>query len=404
LPLIVLGIEATSPGTDNIIAALEHSNRVCEISLTDPADWQWEQVLATMQVPFPELTHLTLSSYDETPSVIPDSFLGGSAPSLRNLTLEGIPFPGLPTLLLSATHLVYLRLSYIPDSGYISPEAMVALLSALSSLRSLYLEFQSPQPSPDSGTRSLPPPKRSILPALRGLEFRGVTEYLEDFVIIVDAPQLNNLQITFFNQIDFNTQQLAQFIDRTPKLGKRNEAHVRFDYMNVYFLFGAGCLEICIPCREPDRKLSSVAQVCNSFLPSMVEDLYIERQPIYLDLVWWQNDAIENTVWLQLLLPFIAVKNLYLSKEFGLGIAAALQELVGARITEVLPSLQNIFVEELQPWGPLQEKIGQFVAARQLSDHPIAISDWHKDLGVLPVTFPDLDNVSDDNGSNMELM
>ena len=46
-----------------------------------------------------------------------------------------------------------------------------------------------------------------------------------------------------------------------------------------------------------------------------------------------------------------ALKNLYLCKEFAPGIAAALQELVGARTTEVLSSLQNIFVE-LQPSGP----------------------------------------------------
>ena len=62
---------------------------------------------------------------------------------------------------------------------------------------------------------------------------------------------------------------------------------------------------------------------------------------------------------------------------------AALQELVGARITEVLPSLQNIFVEgleELEPSGLFfQENIEQFVTARQLSDHPIAISDWGED-------------------------
>ncbi|KAN0105348.1 hypothetical protein V8E52_011107, partial [Russula decolorans] len=40
------------------------------------------------------------------------------------------------------------------------------------------------------------------------------------------------------------------------------------------------------------------------------------------------------------------------------GIAAALQELVGARITDVLPSLQNIFMEGLESSGPLQESIG----------------------------------------------
>jgi hypothetical protein len=76
---------------------------------------------------------------------------------------------------------------------------------------------------------------------------------------------------------------------------------------------------------------------------------------------------------LQLLLPFTAVMNLYLYKEFAPSIAAALQELAGAGITEVLPSLQNIFVEKLELSGPFQENIGQFVAARQLSGRPIAI-------------------------------
>jgi len=77
---------------------------------------------------------------------------------------------------------------------------------------------------------------------------------------------------------------------------------------------------------------------------------------------------------LELLLPFPAVKNLYLSKDFAPGIAAPLQEIVG---TEVLPSLQNIFVEGLEPSGPFQENIGQFVAARELSGHSITISVWN---------------------------
>ncbi len=61
-------------------------------------------------VPFPELTVIRLFSDGETP-VIPGSFLGGSAPRLQIFTL----------LLLSADHLVQLRLFDIPHSVYISP-------------------------------------------------------------------------------------------------------------------------------------------------------------------------------------------------------------------------------------------------------------------------------------------
>jgi len=100
----------------------------------------------------------------------------------------------------------------------------------------------------------------------------------------------------------------------------------------------------------------------------MIESLHIVNR--YSRLVW-KNDAIENTLWLELLLPFPAVKNLYLPKDFAPGIAAALQEVVG---TEVLPSLQKMFVKGLEPSGPFRENIGKFVAARELSGHSVTIS------------------------------
>ena len=377
-----------SSGTDNVIAALGQSNRVCEVSL-DLAIWQLEKVMAAMQVPFPALTLIQLILRGETLSAIPDSFLGGSAPSLRYFSLFGIPLPGLPKVLLSATHLVQLRLFNIPHSGYISPEAMVTLLSALSSLLILSLEFRSPQSRPDWQSRSLTPRKRSILPTLKEIRFKGVTEYLEELVTRIDTPQLDEMHITFFNQIDFDCPRLAQFINSTPTLRALDEARVQFfDSTACVKLryrtsqsrlkgLNRSYLQIDISCGEPDWQLSSIEQVCNFSLHpiSAVEDLYVERR--FWELVW-KNDGIENTLWLELLLPFTAVKNLYLSKEVAPGIAATLEELVGSRITEVLPRLQNIFVEGLEPSGPFQKKIGRFVAKRQLSDHPIAISDWRK--------------------------
>ena len=185
----------------------------------------------------------------------------------------------------------------------------------------------------------------------------------------IDTPQLDEMYITFLNQIDFVCPQLAQFINCTPKLRALDKARVRFDESIARVKLGYRSsqttldgLEIAISCREPDWQLSSIEQVCNSSLHplSTVEDLYIERQ------------------YSELLLPFTAVKNLYLSKEFAPDIAPALEGLVVGGITEVLPRLQNIFVEWFEPSGPFQKNIGQFVAARQLSGHPIAISDWRR--------------------------
>jgi hypothetical protein len=96
LPLIVRG-DMTLSGTDNIMAALGQSNRVCQVYLA-LAGWQLEEVLAAMEVPFPELTELRLLPDGETLPVIPDSFLDGSAPRLRIFEFHGIPFPGLSQL------------------------------------------------------------------------------------------------------------------------------------------------------------------------------------------------------------------------------------------------------------------------------------------------------------------
>ena len=386
LPLIINATTILSRvDLDNVIAALGQSNRVCEVGL-DLTGRQLKEVLATMQVSFPELTSLQLFSYGGSPLVIPDSFLDGSAPRLQYFSFSGIPFPGLPKVLLSSTQLVDLTLSDTPHSGYISPKAMVALLSALSNLRMFTLEFRSPQSRPDRESTSLPPPKRSVLPALDNFRYKGVTEYLEEFVIRIDTPQISYMFITFFNQIDFDCPQLTQFVNCTPKLRTLDDARVRFGNLTASIRLrslkpkitpkiGFGDLLIEISCREPDWQLSSIEQVCNPSLHplSTIEDLYIEHE--YSELAW-DDDAIENTLWLELLIPFIAVKKLYLSKEFAPGIAAALQELVG--ISQVLPSLQNIFVEGLdsEPSGSFQEYIGRFVAARRLSDHLITISDW----------------------------
>src|SRR6266567_3758189 len=62
LPLIVRGNTTLSSGTDNVIGALGQSNRVCQVSL-HLEGWQLEEVLAPMQVSFPGLTKLALSSH-----------------------------------------------------------------------------------------------------------------------------------------------------------------------------------------------------------------------------------------------------------------------------------------------------------------------------------------------------
>jgi hypothetical protein len=217
---------------DDVIAGLEHNDRISQINLDVygiNTTSQTEKLWTATQVPFPELAFLRLSfefAFSPCGPVLPDSFLGGSAPRLRYFYLDAIPFPGLPKLLLSATHLVQLYLHNIPHPGYISPEAIATCLSALPSLEILRLDFESPQSHPDLKSRRPFPLTRSVLPTLTNFWFRGLNEYLEEFVARIDVPQLSST--TLFDDIDFDTPGLNQFISRTATLGGYDEARLIF--------------------------------------------------------------------------------------------------------------------------------------------------------------------------------
>jgi hypothetical protein len=365
-----------NPGPDNLMATLEHEDRVCEIKLWFISSSLWERVLPAMQAPFPTLTRLDFWFSAEPPSVIPDSFLGGSAPQLRKLALKGASFLGLPKLLLTTPYLVDLTLRNIPHSGYISPEAMVACLSTLTSLKELDFSFQSRQSRPGLESRPPPLPTRTLLPTLTHLEFDGANDYLEDFVARIDAPLLNCMVIELFHQVTLDNPQLAQFISRIPRFKARDEARVLFSDDKVSITFPVPfdqAIDLEVRCEQFDLQLAFVTQACRSSFPraliTAVERVYI----------WYWPDGqpdIINSEWLELLRPFTTVKGLYLSRGLVPSIAATLQGLVGESATEVLPALQQLFVEGIYLSESDQKAFEPFSAARQLSGHAIAISPW----------------------------
>jgi len=207
---------------------------------------------------------------------------------------------------------------------------------------------------------------------------------LEEILAQIDAPRLNELHITFFNQIIFDTPQLFHLISRRPTLRAPEKGHIEFYSKAIIVRFPSQTsdyeiLSMKIPCTPSEWQLSALEQVCTSSLPplSTLEDLYIfekQGQP------HWQDD-VENMLWLDLLHPFASVKNLYLCKKFVPRIAPALQELVGGRTTAILPTLGNIFLEDLRPSGPLHEGIEKFVATRRLTSHAVAVSRWDRKSG-----------------------
>ncbi|KAI0294811.1 hypothetical protein BC826DRAFT_1010664 [Russula brevipes] len=357
-PIVVSGRgrpASLQEGADNIVAALGHNNRLCEIDLREVPSSLLERLVAVMMEPSPELTSLVLCTNDDSASIVPDLFLGGSTPRLHTLRLDNIPFPALRKLLLSATDLVYLHLWNIPHSGYISPEAMVTCLATMTRLQRLYLGFRSPRSHPDRASQPPPPLIRAVLPALTYVFFRGCSEYLENLVAWLDAPILDDINVTFFNRLIFDIPQLLQFLCRAENFKALDRANVVFrsDSVRVTLSMQTGtthsaALALGILCTASDWQLSALAQRLDIREGQ-------DRRPR------WQY-GVENGQWLELLSPFAAVETLYLSEEMASHVAPALDELAG----------ESVLDGPERPYGPVEDCIFQFLTARQQSGYPVA--------------------------------
>jgi F-box-like len=392
LPIVIRQYCRQTCSLDNILAALEHNDRVLNIALGVTDNSQLQQILPAMtHKPFPVLTDLILGSMGDSAPEIPDSFLGGSAPLLRSLWLSRVPFPGLPKLLLSATQLVELSILNVPHSRFISPAVMTTCLAALTRLERLELVLLPP------GSSEIPPPHtRSVLPAFTYFKFSGINSYLGDLVACIDAPLLNTLDITFRQYHRFDSPHFSQFISRTVIHRAPEKARVALSNRVVTIILSSPSDNLSVTSPSPTQiptdgefalRISfidqisplSLAQVSIPSLPPFhtVRHLYIRKG--MFDSPHWQSTEISQ--WFELLRPFTAVKDLYLSEEF----VSAL-EFIGEREIEVLPALQNLFLSELES-EPVQKVVGKFVAARRLTGHDIAISSWE-----IGQNWPEIDN------------
>jgi hypothetical protein len=252
---------------------------------------------------------------------------------------------------------------------------MVACLAALPNLERLSIAFQSPLSRPPQIT---PPPRtRIVLPALTDLSFYGVSEYFEDFVSQIDTPLLDELDITFFMDLIFDISQLRHFIRRAERLEPWNQAVMEFHDRAIWISDSGEFsyrFRLDIRCERPDWQLSSMVQVFGQQLPllSHVEQLEI-IQNRHANIEWIDNPDMDPSLWLELFHLFIAVQSLRISEKLVPPVAATLQEFTGERTMEVLPVLHSLFLEGLEPSGPVPEGIKSFVAGRQLSGHHVAV-------------------------------
>jgi len=363
---------------DDIIAALEHRERIAEVDLSDLSGPQLESCVALMQETFPILRILSLGCDAETTTlVIPDTFLVGRAPRLRSVHLCYVPFPTLPKLLLSASHLAELYLEEIPNTGYISPEAMATCLAVLTRLESVIISSPFWRSFPQNQTNQHPPPMtRAVLPSLTNFSFGGVSgEYVDDLMARIHLPRLTDLYLRFFPLPTFGVPKLPQIVHRIEAFKLPLEAVVKFydNRTNIDFIStGRAGLGFEFQSTESDNQVSWLKGIYPQFLPLLSKIHYLELFDRGV------QDVQDSTLWLEFLRPFSGVKTLYIRDQNSLKqIAHVLGELTDDRAADVLPMLDTIAPYSKTVWDEVKSwlvpLLQPFVDARQLLDHPVVV-------------------------------
>ena len=365
---------------ENAIAALEHEGRVSQISVYDNSNHALRRFVEAMNRSFPALDDLSIESKDCTSMVLPDSFLGGCAPRLRSLRLHNVAFLALPKLLLSATGLVNLSLSHVTRSERLSPEVVVNFLSLLTVLERFSIEFKPSGRHLNQSNRR-PCSARTVLPALTTLFFQGMTEYFDDFFPAFNAPLLKHVGVQFFDPPTFDFMRITSLLGLTETFEMPHQA---------YILFAHRLVDVIVSPRKSteDDKMLRLSMVCGfsgcyltqAYYPSPSSSLQFTVEDGRQHSRSTTVDG-ETTHWLELLRHFPATENLYLFERVAPCIAFALQELAQEEVAGVLPALQNLFIENLQSSGPVEDAIGKFAAARKLSGHLVTVQCWVRGRG-----------------------
>ena len=339
------------------------------------------------QKPFLALKQFHLTSKDDKETPVHGELLGGSAPLLKEIELDGIavPFPAMRGLLLSTTSLVSLRLGNIPNTGYFSPNALVTVLSSLVQLERLHVRFCFPVSRARSVTSRarLPPLERAILPSLTNLSFYGTSEYAEELCVIIDTPALATVGIELFNQLIFEIPQVCQFISRTEGLRSFNgvmvEPYDTFIPVRLCFQeknrpYDGWCI-LTVSCRQLDWQLSFATQILNQLSPflSSVKTLHVFRDTV-LPMATGKED-VDPTQWLELFQSLPHVSDVRVGeKELVSDVVHALvSEDAGYTATGLLPSLASLYLKGYHKSSSVKEASERFVAARKAAGRTISL-------------------------------
>ncbi|KAH9178517.1 hypothetical protein EDB89DRAFT_952713 [Lactarius sanguifluus] len=376
---------------DNIVDALHQRDRVREIDLQGPLSQEVSQIL---QEPFPLLDRLALNVWDSTVLTCPRTFLGGSAPLLRVLHLDVFKFSEfkLPRILSSADQLVDLRLERVESTECIPPEALVAALSAMTRLKTLYLQFLHGTSHSNPMNISPLSSERIASSALLRLTFGGPCNYLEDLLSRITAPYLECTRLQFFappaSDPRLDISQLSQFLSLVESQNSPDSVEMRYRTLSFYHSHpgsvappggqpkGSEWLRIELPYhwQEASLELPLMTQFCQQISPflSNVRTLSI---PILGRCIACYDDR-HGTPWMDFLRAFNRVERLHLSGNSSHTVVNVLRLVSSGMATGVLPALRELNLDSVLNVNESQKAVTSFLNAHNHAGSPAITFRW----------------------------
>ncbi|KAI0272107.1 hypothetical protein BGY98DRAFT_1002546 [Russula aff. rugulosa BPL654] len=353
---LVIKFDATrklKPMPRNILVALRCSHRICDINLSVTSSMTGS-IVELIQKPCPALEKIRLIVKDAMgPSTIPvhNAFLGGSAPRLREIELQGIALP--------------------------FPEIRRVLFSAHNLLKGLVIGFRSPtsRPAPSMTHRSL---RHTALPSLKFFDFHGASEYLEEFVAQIHLPALRKITIKLFNQIFFEIPKFSHFIphQNSNVLGTPTLVLVTHsaESVSVFLIQNEDSPdEYCYlgtSCRRLDWQLSFVTQVLSQLFPllsSVAKLTFIT----HLEMPTGIED-VDATQWVELFQLFTHVREIHVFEQLVPDIVHAL--VVETMDIGVLPELASLSLNGYRKSPSAAKAAEEFVGMRRAFGRTVSLS------------------------------
>ena len=135
-------------------------------------------------------------------------------------------------------------------------------------------------------------------------------------------------------------------------------------------------ISICILCKGIDRQLSHLTTILGCISPLLSDVVHLT-----IGAKWFifefervaEPEDLDNVVWLQLLRTFSSVQTLFVSENASYVIAEALKCVDWEMISEVLPALDLLRLEELHV-----SHIQTFMAEHLYEDHPVTFVNTKK--------------------------